>query len=149
MNVIIIREQTSDEGTFGRLWVMETGFTCYTAELPWRNNERGKSCIPKGEYDATYLARSASGKFRDVYHLHGVEGRSGILIHAGNFAGDEDKGFRADIDGCILLGKLRGKLSGQDAVLASRVALKEFVQQLNHEPVQVYIWDLNDACTQD
>ena len=98
-NVILIRDETGPQGTFGRLKVVETGFTCYTVELPWLDNARGKSCIPEGIYDATYMARSASGKFKEVYHLHEVEGRSGILLHAGNYAGDEDKGFEAHSDG--------------------------------------------------
>ena len=143
MNVVLIREQTSDEGTFGRLKVMETGFTCYTAELPWLDNARGKSCIPEGTYGATYMARSASGKFRKVYHLHDVEGRSGILLHAGNFAGDEDKGFEAHSDGCILVGQLKGRLNGQQAVLASRAALKALVKQLGQEPARFLIWDIS------
>ena len=144
-NVILIRDETGPQGTFGRLKVMETGFTCYTAELPWLDNARGKSCIPEGTYGATYMARSASGKFKEVYHLHEVEGRSGILLHAGNYAGDKDKGFEAHSDGCILIGQLRGVLDGQQAVLASRAALRALVKQLGREPARFYIWDRSNA----
>lgn len=142
MNVVLIRETTSEQGTFGRLKVMETGWTCYTGELPWRDNARGKSCIPEGTYDAAYMARSSSGKFRSVYHLQDVEGRSGILLHAGNYAGDEDKGFATDSDGCILVGQIKGRLDGQQAVLASRAALRELVRQLGQEPVKLFIWNM-------
>ena len=143
--MILIRQRTSDEGTFGTLWVMETNWTCATAELPWRENKCGRSCIPRGAYEATFLPRSASGKFKNVYHVQNVVGRSGILIHAGNFAGDVNKGLKSDVDGCILVGQKHGVLNGQQVVLSSRLALKELVKQLGDEPAKLYIWDLADV----
>lgn len=32
------------------LWTLPDGQEIYTLELPWRNNEIGKSCIPEGQY---------------------------------------------------------------------------------------------------
>ena len=98
----IIRERESDHGAFGRLY-LDDGWSCFTAELPWSWNERNYSCIPNGVYECDFMPRSASGKYRNVYHVKDVPFRGGILIHAGNFAGDRRKGYRTDSYGCILL----------------------------------------------
>jgi hypothetical protein len=58
------------------------------------------------------------------YRLLDVPGRSGILIHAGNHAGEAP--LKTDTQGCILLGAKLGKLHGQQAVLDSRLALHAF-----------------------
>ncbi|MES9949824.1 MAG: DUF5675 family protein [Candidatus Thiodiazotropha sp.] len=125
--LILRRGGSSPQGTFGRL-LLPGGDEIWTAELPWRDNRRSKSCIPSGVYCARYLARSASGKYRDVYHVEDVAGRSGILIHAGNFAGDRELDYRSHSWGCILpalrVGYLKtGKDKYQRAGLASRSAL--------------------------
>jgi hypothetical protein len=62
----------------------------YTIELPWRDNEVGRSCIPLGVYTAE---RHASPKFGATYWLRNVPGRSEILIHTAN--------SKSDLDGCI------------------------------------------------
>jgi len=138
MNVILIREESSDQGTFGRLKVVETGFTCVTAELPWRDNNRSVSCISEGAYKAAHMARSSSGKYRNVYHVQNVSGRSGILIRAGN----TEMGFDTDSTGCILVGKRRGVLDGQQAVLSSRRTLRDLVEDLGQAPFNLLIWDM-------
>lgn len=86
-------------------------------EPPWRHNIRNLSCIPSGTYQVHHLPKSASGRYKDVYHLQDVTGRSGILIHAGNVA-DHTKG-------CLIIGKRKGRLAGKRAVLNSRTALTE------------------------
>ena len=102
MKLKLIRHQSSDEGTFGVI-VSTADRTCWhTAELPWRGNERGKSCIPIGSYETEWITRENGGKAVWLPH---VPGRDEILVHAGNWAGDEDKGFRSDSDGCILIGR--------------------------------------------
>ena len=75
---------------------------CKMLELPWLENKRGISCIPPGRYEVDYLPRSARGKYKDVYHVRSVPGRSGILLHLGNWAGNEALGFKTDSDGCLL-----------------------------------------------
>ena len=117
------RGPSSDEGTFGAL-IGPDGVVCRTLEPPDRDNAPNVSCIPEGEYPVAYLARSASGRYRDVYHVKDVEGRSGILIHAGNFGGDRSCGHRSHTYGCILPGLRLGILAEQRAVLASRAALQ-------------------------
>ena len=122
----IIRYSTSDHGTFGVL-IRPDGFVCHSLELPQRDNKPNISCIPAGRYELRYLERSASGRYRHVYHLQGVYGRSGVLIHAGNLAGDVTKDLRTHSAGCILLGAKRGVLSGQQAVLSSGPTLTKLM----------------------
>lgn len=125
-DILIVREESTDNGTFGIL-TLKNGFDCHTLELPWRENKRRLSCIPPGKYEAI-LHRSP--KFGNTVWVQDVPGRSEILIHSGNFAGDRHKGLRTDVDGCILVGKSKGMLFGQPAVLASRLALNELLKQL-------------------
>lgn len=125
--LILYRGGSSPQGTFGRV-VLADGAEIRTTELPWRDNARSKSCIPPGVYQVRYLAKSASGKYRDVYHVEGVDDRSGILIHAGNFAGDRELDYRSHSWGCILpalrVGYLKsGREKFQRAGLASRAGL--------------------------
>lgn len=132
--VTITRTETSDEGTFG---VLETtGFMCYTGELPWCGNEVKKSCIPVGEYDCYPYS---SNKYLNAYEVSKVPGRAAILIHQGNLCGNKDKGFQTNVEGCILLGKSIGKLSGQKAVLQSKQALTEFIHFMNNLPFKLVI----------
>lgn len=71
----------------------------FTLELPDLNddgikdNEVRKSCIPDGVYEVT---RERHHKLGKVFRIHGVKGRSGILIHIGQ--------FYYNTLGCILVG---------------------------------------------
>lgn len=97
----LYREKSRDDGVRGDLFDGEKQIA-HMLELPWRENQRGISCIPPGKYLVTYLRKSASGKYRDVYHIQSVPGRFGILIHKGNVAGDKTMGFKTNSDGCLL-----------------------------------------------
>ena len=138
--VLLIRTSSGDQGTFGWL-ITDSGLALRSLELPWKDNRRNISCIPTGDYRAQYLARSASGKYRRVYHLPNVDGRSGILIHSGNFAGDTSLGYRSHVAGCIILGTHAGYLGGQKAVLASRMALMKLRRDLNCANFKLEIHD--------
>ncbi len=83
-------------------------------EYEGQRNIPNKCCIPEGEYQLVPLARSASGKYREVFWVKGVEGREGILIHNGNIVDHTQ--------GCILVGMEKGMLMNKEAVLASREA---------------------------
>lgn len=135
-SIRLVRTETSDEGTFGELFVGSTRFV--TGELPWRNNERNKSCIPAGRY---LLRRVDSPKFGPTWEITNVPGRTHILFHAANYFGDESKGLRSDVDGCVGLGMIYGELNGQRAVLNSRSAVDQFEALLGPHPVELEIVD--------
>ena len=136
-NATLLRIRRSDHGTEGVLVLGD--FRCFTLELPWRNNTRNLSCIPAGEYDVTIRI---SPRFGVVYWILKVDGRSYILIHSGNWAGDTQKGLNTHTNGCILLGEKRGYLAGQRAVLNSRRAIRRFMEKLQGEDFKLHIVSL-------
>ena len=122
----LYRRESSDQGTFGTI------LNWFTGELPWRDNQPDISCIPAGEYEATM---AFSEHFRRMqYHLKGVPNRSVIEMHAANLMGARDKGFRAQLNGCIALGEKLGSIDGQKAVLLSRPAVTSFESAMDRKP---------------
>lgn len=123
----LYRTPSTNQGTAGLL--LHNGeFVCFMMELPDRNNARGLSRINPGTYHVRYMPRSASGKYKDVYHVLNVAGRGGILMHTGNVAGDKTKGYKTHSLGCLLPASRLGVLYGQTAGLASRGALRKIHQ---------------------
>lgn len=100
-------------------------------ERPWLGNKPNVSCIPAGAYKCRYMERSPSGKYRNIYVVENVHGRTGILCHNGNLV--------SHTKGCLLIGKRRGFLSGQPAVLSSRTALGEFVGLMEKQDFELII----------
>lgn len=135
----LVRFEETTHGTFGKLKV--AGVEVWIGELPWRNNQRQLSRIPAGRYTCSFLPLSASGKYRQVWHVHPVEGRSGILIHRGNFCGDVNQGKRSDVLGCLLPGIRLGRLAGQQCVLASRAAMNLLRQATSSAAFELEIID--------
>lgn len=131
--MILQRFTSTDQGTFGKLnhW--------YTLELPWRNNAPSISCIPAGTYPVTWTWSPRLRK--QTYRLLNVSGRSGILIHSSNFAGDTSLGFIAQLLGCISLGEKIGKMDGQMALLVSRPAVRAFEDLMRRNPFTLEIRD--------
>lgn len=130
------RARTGPHGTFGTIEVK--GHRFHTGELPWKNNARGQSCIPAGTYRVTWRQ---SPKFGATYHVLDVPDRSLILFHVANFFGDEERGFKSDVDGCIGLGLAEGSLDGQEALLSSRVAISQFERLMGREDFELTIID--------
>lgn len=128
-SVFLYRLARGDHGTQGMLHYDEQRF--HTLELPWRNNYKNMSCIPKGNYQCEVRV---SPRFGLVYWVKDVPNRNFILIHSGNWAGDTSKGFKSHVNGCILLGLQRGTLQGQLAVLNSRLAVTKFMREMENEP---------------
>jgi len=128
------RERSSDEGTPGFFTVHngpDSILGLRSLELPWHDNERNVSCIEPGCYEC-YWRYSKKYK-RYLYGLKNVPGRSGILIHRGNVAGDKSLGFRTNSAGCILLGESMGELWGQLAVMNSRRMIAAFETFAQHK----------------
>jgi hypothetical protein len=135
-DVYLFRLRRSDQGTEGQLFTL--GFNCYSLELPWRDNQRNISCIPPGDYDVVIRQ---SPRFGTIYWVLKVPGRTYILIHSGNWAGDVEKGFKTHVNGCILLGKKMGYLIGQRAVLNSRITIREFMNHMENKPFKFHIME--------
>ena len=132
----LTRTETSDQGTFGT--ISGEGQILHTAELPWRQNLSKISCIPPG----SYICRPySSPRFPNAYEVRNVPGRSAILIHSGNYAGDTAKGYRSDVEGCILLGLGRGMLNGQEVVISSRDALSRFRALVGQNSFELVVVD--------
>ena len=127
---------SNDEGTIGIFSVPAFKFSCYSIELPNRNNERNYSRINKGKYLAKW---TQSTKFGIVPLLHNVQGRSGILIHSGNYAGDARKKYLTHSQGCILLGDKLGIMNGQKSVLNSKSTLMKFDKLMNRQNFYITI----------
>ena len=109
----------------------EVGHVCFILEPPWRNNRSNVSCIPTGDYKVTYLPRSASGKYKDCYHVQDVEGRFAILVHKGN--------TRRDTMGCLLPGSRVGLLGGRLAVLGSAIAMRKLHGLTGRKGFNLYV----------
>lgn len=129
MNVFLIRKsyKTHTTGTL----LTDKGGVFYTLERPWLNNKSNISCIPPGEYLVKFLPRSASGKYRNCWHLQSVDGRFGILIHNGNFV--------SHTKGCILIGMKHGFLARKPAILSSKVAMRKFLEHVGKEDFKLVI----------
>lgn len=88
----LMRLSKSEKGVKGVL--LKDGIPlCYTLEDPDNDNQVGISCILTGTYNCI---PHSGPKFKNVWLLENVPGRSAILIHAGNTI--------ADTQGCILVG---------------------------------------------
>jgi len=134
----IIRYQPGDQGTRGVLTT--SGFWCHTLELPWRDNQTNLSCIPAGEYHIQFVTtRRRIGGIRQMYWLSHVEGRNGILVHPGTWAGDKTQGFKSSVLGCILTGKSIGTYKNQQAIFQTRQAVRELHDALHRQPAKLII----------
>ena len=122
IQVVLTRQKSLETCTVGTLHIQTTNLVwrCKTLELPWLDNKTGVSCIPAGKY---VCRRLVSSKFGETFQVCDVPGRVGILFHAGNSA-------PKDTRGCVLLG-VGCEISGNNAyLLASRAAMKTFMQML-------------------
>ena len=73
------------------VFLQDEKIVCFSIELPFLDNKRNISCIPKGEYELIILSSKKRGYH---YFLPKVAGRSSILMHTGNST--------KDTQGCIL-----------------------------------------------
>lgn len=97
-------------------------WSCKTLELSWLNNQPNISCIPKGNYLCKWKFKLNSLAYH--YELQLVPNRSGIFIHAGNYA----TGSKVDTAGCILLGASYNDLDGNGTpdIISSNLVLSAF-----------------------
>ncbi len=133
--VTLTRTETSDEGTFGHIFT-DTGVSLRSGELPWRNNEPGRSCIPLGTYQVVWAQSPTKGW---CYHVIKVPGRLDIEIHPANFCGDRTLGFRCELYGCICLGTSIGPMNGQKAIICSQQGFVRFYADLDGDSFDLEI----------
>lgn len=106
------REILANTAVLGTMYINGVEI-CKTLENPWLNNVPSFSCIPTGDY---ICKKYNSESYSDVWEVTDVQGRTYILIHAGN--------TEEDTEGCILVGDRWGFLADNLAVLSSRVTLQ-------------------------
>lgn len=94
-------------------------YSCKTLELPWNENRKQKSCIPRGTYRVT---RRTSKKYGLHFEVHKVEDRSSILIHVGNWV--------RQTKGCILVGERFNDLDKEPMITNSRKTLNKLLEIL-------------------
>lgn len=116
MEYVLKRINSGPDGTFGEIRY-KGEVLCVTCEDPWNDNKPRISCIPKGVYKVVRhgWAKDTPVKFKRVWELLNVPGRSAILIHAGN--------TQADTIGCILAGTSYGNIDGKPGIVGSRAAI--------------------------
>ncbi len=129
-DLLLIRQRADGMATQGELHrAPGPMFLCYTLELPWRANERGRSCIPTGRHKLKLRGEGGFWqRYTERWDWHAemieveVEGRDFILFHTGN--------THHHTDGCILVGEQKGRDTTPDgdgalAVWSSRDAYRE------------------------
>jgi hypothetical protein len=122
-DVVITRGESTEQGTYGSL-VGPNNFRCESLELPDYDNKTNISCISEGDYHCSvYISK----RFGTVYQVQDVQGRSYILFHVGNWAGDVTRGWISNSYGCILLGRQRAVMKGQKAITLSRFTISDFM----------------------
>jgi len=102
---LLIRTDEDNNQTLG-VFVFESKegkkIKLFTMELPWKNNQRSISSIPKGVYK---VITTMSPRFKkDMWLLLDVPGRDGIRIHSANYA--------RELNGCIALGMSKSDIDG-------------------------------------
>ena len=110
----ILRQPSTDSGTFGSWYDDDGKELCVTVELPWLNNHPQTSCIPSGVYT---VERYESPRHGQVWQVMNVPDRSNIEIHGANTIND--------LLGCIGVGDSYGNIDGLPAVLNSQVTLNK------------------------
>jgi hypothetical protein len=118
MVAVLNRIKESPEQTLGHLTLydgLETVCDVVMLELPDKNNQRRISRIPAGRYK---VVPRTSQKFGKHFHVLGVDGRSLILIHIGN--------YNTQTVGCLLPGMYFKDINkdGLTDVAESRKALE-------------------------
>lgn len=152
---IIRRKKGQPWGTPGTLR-SDRGFACDTLELPWKNNQRGVSCIIADTYMGWVWQSPTMG--RAVVRLEDKHGRRDCLIHNGNWAGDTSiddnidgkPDFVTQIHGCTEVGQGFGMIVRPDGtpqmgILSSKPTLALLVAHLGagHHTF-TYQWE--DGC---
>lgn len=121
MRVVLKRIEYTPHGVYGLLSIDEEAPFAVTLERPWLNNTPRISCIPVGTYRCK---RVKSPTFGDTFEILGVEGRSALLFHWGNFVRNSR--------GCVLVAEKFKDIDGDGIkdIAESKVPGKGFLEFL-------------------
>jgi|TARA_Y100000310_G_scaffold149029_1_gene148327 hypothetical protein len=97
-SLLLIRDTFTDKSVVSKLY-LNGEFYGHTLELPWNDNKKGISCIPKGVYEVKKRHTEKSKYKYEHLHILDVRDRGLILMHIGNYPKNSK--------GCILLGNTR------------------------------------------
>ena len=127
MNVILKRVVNSKvHGAFGTL-IVDGVPVCVTLEETWLDNIPQESCIPEGVYEV----KAYSGtKYKNVWQVYGVPGRSAILMHWGN--------TERNTAGCLLMGQYFADFGDRKGV-ANSLNTIEMLRRLLPKAFTLYI----------
>lgn len=102
-------------------------FTFVTLELPNLHNQTNISSIPAGKYKCEVVTRSNGKK---AILIKNVPGRSGILIHIGN--------YYTDILGCVLVGQYFNDINNDSVadIINSTITMNEILNRCPNEGIE-------------
>lgn len=132
--VTLKRFKDQSQQTTG-IWTARQGekifFTCDTLERPWRDNKRGESCYPVGEYQVAWGFMFTNKVYH--YEVKDIVGRQACFIHGGNFV--------TDVHGCTILGSDYSDLNkdGLKDILNSRKMILTFEALMQQDPFRLII----------
>lgn len=139
--ITITRKQQDKNQTLGFITIENMDglplFASLVLERGWRNNKKGKSCIPCGEY---LIVLEKSARFNTLlWEVKGVKNRSECKIHASN--------YWYQINGCMAPGlKVKDiNKDGYQDVTASRTALAALHAAMGND-TQAKIIIKDDPC---
>lgn len=117
------RLEQNDFATYGHLCDGEGKQLGATLELPWRDNEHDKSCVPAGTYKIR--RRWSDAHKRELFALVDVPHRSDCEIHVANLP--------EDLLGCVGLGESLGNVEKKNGhtgygILGSEIAIDRFMK---------------------
>ena len=131
-SAILKREYLPDR-TMGEMTIFADGseaLRVYTLERAWLDNKKSTSCIPEGVYK---VIPNNTKKHPDSFRLPDVEGRTGILIHSGNY-------YYHSL-GCILIGLKRIDLDSDDKpdISSSKDAMRKLFELIGRNNFELTI----------
>lgn len=122
ISLLLQRDDYTSKGIFGKLYVEETEFLCYTLEHAYLYSGEYLPKVPKGIYTCKRgIHQLKSGGPFETFEVTKVPGRWGILFHVGN--------YNEDSSGCILVGVDR---TSRDFLTGSRTAFMSFMVRLKN-----------------
>ena len=130
----IVRETDNGTQTLGKLFVIDghdsTVFKCLTLERPDKDNAKGVSCYPKGQYHWKKVGSTTHIPYVHIA-IENVPNRDGICIHAANLV--------TQLQGCTAVGNAYKDINGDGNVdvLASVSTFKALMNVLPNEGILI------------